>query len=504
MKKYLVMIVLAMLCVGALTQSTVGSRRTAKNKLINQAYQRGRSNNEFYEVRNEGSKYIKPEKMMEEIRSEGCIVGGYTTKTISRYGDVASTLSTMKFLPKDEYESYMYYNLNSDWSTSYEQLAKRGSAYCYTEQNQQNSYFVKYDNIRWSGELKDGFLDGAGVGFAKLDEKRMIFFKAFFDRGVPVGDNSFVWCNIKESYGPYSSASTSTTTSHVGKFYDDLADIKIGDKFGFISRDARTAISVEFKSVEAYFANGRATVTNEKEEIIIDRTGKQVDLSDRQKKIYADIKAEEDRKAEEARQAELEKERLRLLAEQQAAEERRQAEAKEADLKRRIEINKNPKLWTRGCRLAYRYPNGKEYVLATLEEWNEGRTKVKVKIVASPSSTRTLNGDLLEKNNTMWVSVRNEGWHLALDEEITLALNNDNSTKRTEVITTSSSSSSYSPSYSDCSSCNGTGYTKCYSCNGSGRVDNSGWGEDASYETCSSCRGRGRISCSSCNGSGRR
>ena len=175
-----------------------------------------------------------------------------------------------------------------------------------------------------------------------------------------------------------------------------------------------------------------------------------------------------------------------------------------ADLKRRIEINKNPKLWTRGCRLAYRYPNGKEYVLATLEEWNEGRTKVKVKIVASPSSTRTLNGDLLEKNNTMWVSVRNEGWHLALDEEITLALNNDNSTKRTEVITTSSSSSSYSPSYSDCSSCNGTGYTKCYSCDGSDRVDNSGWGEDASYETCSSCRGRGRISCSSCNGSGRR
>lgn len=504
MKILIIAMALPMFFIGSSNQSDVyqGFSRTSKNKLIKEAFQRGRQPNEFYVLRNEGGKSIKVEKMEEEIRKEGYIVGEHTTKSISRFGDVSSSLSTMRFLPKDEFESYIYYNINSDWSVKFERLNKKGSAYCYNGSSSQGSYFTKYDNIRWSGEINNGFLDGTGVGFANLNDYKMIFFKAVFDKGVPIGDNTFVWYDFRGSYEPYSSSKVSSQTSNVGKFYDNLAEIKVNNKYGFISRDAKTAIPVQFNSVVAYFSNGRATVTNDKEEIVIDRTGKQVDLSARQKKIYADIKAEENRKAEAARQAELAKERERLLAEQRAAEERRQAEAREANLKRRIEANKNPKLWSRGCRLCYRYPSGNEYVLATLEEWNESRTKVKVKIVASPSSSRTLNGDLLEKNNTMWVSARNEGWHLALDEEIEMALSNDNSVRRTQ--SSSSSSSSYTPSYSDCSSCHGTGYQKCYMCDGTGRRDNSSWGEDANYETCSSCHGRGQISCSSCRGTGKR
>ena len=494
-----------MLCIGALTQSvSYYGTRHSKNKLINQAFQRGRKPNGFYQVSNDGGKSIKVEKMAEDIRKEGFLVGGYTTKSISRFGDVSSSLSTMDFLPKDEYESYMYYNINKDWSTKYESLGQRGAAYCYNGRSEQGSYFTKYDNIHWSGQVKNGFLDGAGIGFAKLNDYKMIFFKADFDQGVPVGDNTFVWYNLNGSYDQYKADRQSTTTSNVGKFYDNLATIKIDGKYGFISRDARTAIPASFNSVEAYFSNGRATVKNDKEEIIIDRTGKQVDLSARQKKIYADAKAEAERKAAAERQAELEKERLRLLAEQKAAEERRAAAAKEAALKQRIEVNKNPKLWSRGCRLCYRYPSGNEYVLATLEEWNESKTRVKVKIVASPSSTRTLNGDLLEKNNTMWVSARNEGWHLALDEEIEVALRNDNSVKKTQTYSSSSSSSSsYSPSYSDCSTCRGRGRVACSSCDGTGTYHQSGWSEDR-YEICSSCNGSGWKKCYSCNGTGRR
>ena len=149
------------------------------------------------------------------------------------------------------------------------------------------------------------------------------------------------------------------------------------------------------------------------EEIYVDRYGNFKDHTPKQKQLFAEKKAEEDRiKTEENRQ--------RLLAEQKAAEERRIAAEKEAALQRRIDANKNTKLWSRGCRLAYRYPNGNEYIIGTLEEWNDNRTRVKIKIVASPSATRTYNGDLLEKNNTMWVSTH-EGWHLALDEEITVA-----------------------------------------------------------------------------------
>jgi len=104
----------------------------------------------------------------------------------------------------------------------------------------------------------------------------------------------------------------------------------------------------------------------------------------------------------------------------------------EESILRRIKTNKNTKLWSLGCYLCYRYSNGEEYVLATLEEWNNNHSKVKIKIVASPSANRVLNGDLLEKNNTFWVSAQNEGWHLALDEEISIALKKDNSEKATK------------------------------------------------------------------------
>lgn len=500
-KRLLFVLILPIFSIGSTNQSEVyqGSRHSSKNKLIKQAFERGRKPNEFYVIRNEGGKSIKVEKMREDIQKEGYIAGSYTTKSVTRFGDVSSSLSTMQFLPKDEYESYLFYNLDNDWSTKFEQLNQTGSAYCYNGTSSLGSYFTKCDNIRWSGEVKNGYLNGAGVGMAKLNDYKMVYFKAVFDMGVPIGDNTFKWYDLNGNYDPYSSSRVSSHTSNVGKFYDNLADIKVNNKYGFISRDAKTAIPVEFNSVVSYFSNGRATVTNDKEEIIIDRTGKQVDLSARQKKIYADIKAEEDRKAEAARQAELAKERERLLAEQRAAEEKRQAEAKEADLKRRIEVNKNTKLWSRGCRLAYRYPNGYEYVLATLEEWNENRSKVKVKIVASPSSTRTLNGDLLEKNNTMWVSAHNEGWHLALDEEITAALNNDNSVKKETVVTSSSSSSG--SGYSTCSTCRGAGMIKCTNCYGKGYVEAT-WSDEVS--TCSTCGGRGRAVCYSCNGTGKR
>ena len=186
-----------------------------------------------------------------------------------------------------------------------------------------------------------------------------------------------------------------------------------------------------------------------------------------------------------------------MLAEQKAAEEQRLAAAKEANLRQRIEANKNTRLWTRGSRLCYRYPSGNEYVLATLEEWNSNRTKVKVKIVASPSATRTLNGDLLEKNNTMWVSARNEGWHLALDEEIEIALRNDESIRKQEptrqVIVQDERSK-------DCPECNGRGVKPCSSCDATGIMTS--WFSDD--KICTDCRGTGQRRCFYCSCSGRK
>ena len=189
-----------------------------------------------------------------------------------------------------------------------------------------------------------------------------------------------------------------------------------------------------------------------------------------------------------------EEERQRLLAEKKKAEEKRLAEEKEAAILRSIEPNKNPKLWSKGCRLAYRYPEGKNYIIATLEEWNENKTKVKVKIVASPGSSWTLKGESLEKNNTMWVSTHGEGWHLATDAEIEAAIKKDNSSKPNVIYK--------EPENDNCRHCNGRGKIICKRCDGKGKYTvNEGWNYYFTY-TCDKCYGKGWQECTYCKGSG--
>ena len=332
MKKLIFAVMLPMFCIGSYAQSAVnvGTNRSSKNKLINEAFQRGRNPNGFYEIKNDGKKSIKVEKMEEDILDEGFIVGNYTTKSISRFGDVSTTVNTMQFLPKDEYLSYMYYNLNTDWSTKIEQLNKKGSAYCCV----QNTNFYKYDNIYWNGELRNGKLHGSGTGFA-TDNKTFVFFKATFDEGIPVGETSFKWYMTRNKLGPYDKSQVHIETCNIGKFYDNLASIRVGDNYGFITREAKLAITPSFKSIVSNFANGRATVTNEKEEIIIDRTGKQIDLSARQKQKNAQEEAK--RRQEEAKRKQ--EEQRKELARQQEQIERRRLEAQAE--KRRVEKFKN-------------------------------------------------------------------------------------------------------------------------------------------------------------------
>ena len=482
-------------------------------KHFREALTRGREYRSYYVLINDDKKVVKVESLIEFCRAHDYSWNEkYESKEISKFGDVATSVYKFYFIPKAEFQNYVFEWTDRTASRSGD-LKSCGSVYFYDPAI--NSFLCLREKALWSGSILDGFVEGTGAGIWEKDNHTYYYFSGTFQKGFPVGKAKYriVDTNVQCAWG-YSPREKLPSGKNadgppfreveVGNMSEGMATFRYlddGEKkgngselYGYVNQTGTIAVKPTYKSASS-FKNGRAAVDNDKgENVYIDKTGQFVDYTEKQKKIFADAKAEQDRIAAE-------QERQRLLAEQKAAEEKRIAKEKEAALQRRIEANKNTKLWSRGCRLCYRYPNGYEYVLATLEEWNESHTKVKVKIVASPSSTRTLNGDLLEKNNTMWVSARNEGWHLALDEEITAALNNDNSVRQSS---SSSSSSSYSQSYSDCSTCRGTGYVKCYSCNGTGAYDDSSWDEDENYRTCSSCHGRGKVTCSSCNGTGRR
>ena len=517
MKENIITIVFSILVIWGFSHNTmIGVKApngdSTEEKLFREALSKGRGYRSYYELVNETKKVVKAEDLINYCKSHGYLwEKDYKTKEISKFGDFSTSVYLFYFLPKNEFVNYVF-----DWTdrtnSNAGQLKSKGSVYFYNAST--NTFDLLNNTALWTGSVVDGFVDGKGAGIWIKDGTHYYYFSGTFKRGFPLGNAKYriVDTNVgswgyspreKLPSGKYGTGGPFREVE-VGEMNDGRAVFRYLDSgdasnkgsnlYGFVDQNGAVVIKPAYKTAGP-FSNGRAAVSNDKEEFYIDKNGNFVDHTPRQKKIYADAKAKED-------SIKAEREREQLLAEQKAAEERRIAEEKEAALKKRIEANKNTKLWSRGCRLAYRYANGYEYVIATLEEWNENRTKVKVKIVASPSATRTLNGDLLEKNNTMWVSAHNEGWHLALDEEISAALNNDNSVRRIQAPSSSSSSSSSS---NFCSKCGGRGVIQCWSCNGTGSHSRGGgWDEDATYETCSTCRGKGSYTCSQCNGTGRR
>ncbi len=237
-----------------------------------------------------------------------------------------------------------------------------------------------------------------------------------------------------------------------------------------------------------------------------------------QRRIEEERLAEQRRIEEErlAEQRRLEEERLaeqrRLEEEKRLAEQRRiqdsldrierarvEEERRRAEHERKITVNCNYKLWSKGDHICYVFPNGSyqdKITCGTLEEWNENRTKAHIKIVTSPSNSLTYDGELLEKNNTFWISTQGTKWHLAIEGEFEKSLEYDNSKKSPDVIYVNNQSSSDVRRYNDCSYCHGSGRLKCLSCHGSG------W-DSWDDKTCTSCRGQGTEQCYHCGGTGK-
>lgn len=424
MKTTLLALVLPMFCIGALAQGVVyeegmSSKHHSSNKLINEALQRGRQPNCFYEIRNEKGKTITVEKMQNEVLKEGFIVGPYTTKQVSRFGDVSSSIVTMDFLPEDEFISYVYYNMNPDWSITLEQLNKKGSAYCYV----QKTNFRKYYNIYWNGELDNGMLNGSGVGFIS-DNKDFIFFKGTFDKGVPIGETSFKWYASNGRMKPFDNSQVHTEKCNVGKFYDNLATIKIDGNYGFITRDANLAIAPSYNSIVSNFSNGQATVNNGKEEIIIDRTGKQIGLSARQ----IEINAREEAKRKQEEEIRKEEERQKELARQKEEAERRRL-AKLAE-EHRVEKFKN-------CKPGDRVYYSQDYVhkemffielsrtyytmrvVCFVEQNIDNGERIQIRVGSVESSNRdhyktpVIDGIEYNKGDVLWIKpLNNSGWQI--------------------------------------------------------------------------------------------
>jgi len=314
MKKGLTMFMLLMLCIGS----------TAQEKLFEEAIRKGRSANKFYLAKNEKGKGQSIEKVRNYAKNHNYLLGKYTTKEIERFGDKQTALDEFSFIPYNDYPAYVYAYTNS--GLKYADLKQRGSCWLFVGEK-----FLKFDNVLWSGEIKNGMLHGKGSGFWVDDNNRFFnYVKGEFQNGLPVGQQSVMNYKLKASQ-PDDVSFSLTSNVEVGRLSNGLASFSVsGGKWGFVDAVGAIVIPPSFDSVIKEFSNDRAEVVSSDKEIIINKQGTYVDLTARQKQVNAQQKAKE-RQEELRRQQE---EKRKQLAQQQKDIERRRLAA-EAE-KRRV------------------------------------------------------------------------------------------------------------------------------------------------------------------------
>ena len=325
MKENIITIVFSMLVIwvfshNAITGVKAPNGESTEEKLFREALSKGREYRSYYELVNETKKVVKAEDLISYCKSHGYLWNNdYKTKEIAKFGDYSTSVYKFYFLPKDEYVDYVF-----DWTdrtnSNAGQLISKGSVYFYNAST--NSFDLLKNTALWTGGVVDGFVDGKGAGIWIKDGTHYYYFSGAFKRGFPLGKAIYriVDTNVsswgfspreKQSNGKYGAGGPFREVE-VGEMNDGRAVFRYLDSgdasnkgsnlYGFVDQNGSVVINPTYKTAGP-FSNGRAAVSNDKEEFYIDKNGNFVDHTPRQKKIYADAKAKEDSiKAEKERE----------------------------------------------------------------------------------------------------------------------------------------------------------------------------------------------------------
>lgn len=271
----------------------------AQGDYFKSAMDRGRTSQSFYILKNESKKKLLLEDLTKYCQDNNYIIGDHTTKEVSRFGDVATTIATFEFLPKYEYKDYLYSCLTN--GKSFYSLTQKGTGYCYY-----NGRFYETTDIQWSGTIKDGLIQGKGEGYAWNTENGQGFVvSGEFDKGLPVNGLTKFTLYIPQTIGPYNSNNTVTDECKTESLSDGLLPIWINKKLGFVNTDGVICINPEYSALVKPFKDGTALVSrNDTTEIIIDKLGNYKGVTQKQQAIINERlrkKAEEERAAELAR-----------------------------------------------------------------------------------------------------------------------------------------------------------------------------------------------------------
>lgn len=171
-------------------------------KLVKDAIARGKNSEGCYCVTNPKNKLVTVEQVVPYLTKEGYYTTESNNKSVSIFGQKQIVLDQVCFTDFAGYEKFAFDKFKGKkyQNISFSQLKPGGTFFYFVQVRdgliRYHEEFRRIENVKWSGEIVDGYINGKGVGIVKIDNDWGVFEGDFFN-GITT-DNPV---NIKMSNG---------------------------------------------------------------------------------------------------------------------------------------------------------------------------------------------------------------------------------------------------------------------------------------------------------------
>lgn len=271
-----------------LTLALTATASFAQDKLFKEALSQQRPTGCWYRWENTKDKQIKMEKVKAYAQKNNLLLGKITNKEVGRFGDIATSVHTVEFLPPEEMQAYIIENiLDKTISAAY---MKSKGAVLVTDNPSKQQYFKWVNDALWSGNVVDGRIDGNGKGGKQIDATHYIAFEGSFRKGIPQGSVKFYSYQASSQYEYYNGNKRSNKNEKFGTMNDGMTWFIYHsryDGYGFIDENGRVVVPPIYQTATDY-SNGTALVVINNVRFDIDKQGIITGLSEGQR--YVTIK----------------------------------------------------------------------------------------------------------------------------------------------------------------------------------------------------------------------
>lgn len=193
MKRLLLMLLLVLPIMGGFAYGDT------KSSLVKNALKVGPNSDGYYHIDNPKDKVVTLDELKQYISSQGYYYLNGASKKLDRFGSLIYAFSYVNFIDINNYQTYVFRRLSYD-QTPLSALSKKGTVFLQEDEKRYKPVFIfkvfddyvpwlhRYDNVLWSGNVVDGYIDGTGTGLIILDGGVYKTFRGTYKRGIPASD----------------------------------------------------------------------------------------------------------------------------------------------------------------------------------------------------------------------------------------------------------------------------------------------------------------------------